>query len=155
DAVGHRARAQGCGQTGHAAAVSETGAMIDSIGADDCAGELLQQVILFVRTLRRGQKGDAVRAVALANLTEAAGNVVEGGVPTVFLESSVAVGAHERPGQPVRRVDVIVSEAPLDTEIAAIYQVIAAPVHTIDKVVFNVYVKLAADATIGTGGMDN
>ena len=49
--VGHGARAIGCGQTGHSAGVSKTGAVIDGVRPQRLAGELVHQVVFFVQAL--------------------------------------------------------------------------------------------------------
>jgi hypothetical protein len=60
--VGHSARAKGSGQTGHSAGVSETGAVVYRVRPDHLAGELVHQVIFFVKTLGGGQDAHAVRS---------------------------------------------------------------------------------------------
>jgi hypothetical protein len=61
DGVGHRPTSECCGKTCHGGAVSESGAVIDVVGADCRPGEFLQQVVLLVGHLGRGQKGDRCR----------------------------------------------------------------------------------------------
>ena len=51
DGVGHRSAAERCGQTGHGGGMSETGTVIDIVGADNRAAEFLHQVIFFVGAL--------------------------------------------------------------------------------------------------------
>ncbi len=56
DGVGHCPATEGCGQTGHGGRMSETGTVVNIIGADDRPGEFLEKVVLFVGTLGRGKK---------------------------------------------------------------------------------------------------
>lgn len=49
DGVGHRARTQCRGQTGHGAGVSEPRAVIDVVRTDQSARHLLQEIIFLVR----------------------------------------------------------------------------------------------------------
>ena len=48
DGVGHGAAAECCDQTGHGRRMSETGAMVDIVGADNGPGKFLHQVVFFV-----------------------------------------------------------------------------------------------------------
>ena len=57
--VGHGARAEGGGQTGHRAGVSETGAVVDVVRPYHLPGEFVHQIVFFVQALRRGQHADA------------------------------------------------------------------------------------------------
>ncbi len=94
--VGHRSRANGRGQTGHAAAVSETGAVVDIIGANDRPGQFLEQVVFFVGAFGGGKEGDTVGAVVAANLVQSGSDGFEGGVPGCRFEGLVAAVSQER-----------------------------------------------------------
>ena len=48
DGVGHGARAERGGQTGHAAGVSKASAVVDVVRPQDRPGNLLQQVVLLI-----------------------------------------------------------------------------------------------------------
>ena len=48
DRVGHGARTQRSGQTGHATGVSKTSAVIDVVRADHRSSEFLKKVVLLV-----------------------------------------------------------------------------------------------------------
>ena len=52
DGVGHSSAAERCDQTGHGGGMSETGAVVHIVGADNCPGKLLHQVVFLVSTLR-------------------------------------------------------------------------------------------------------
>lgn len=69
--IGHCARAQACGQTGHRAAVSEAGAVIDVVGSDYSARDLLKEVVLLVRAFRRDQEANGVGTVLFLDLNQA------------------------------------------------------------------------------------
>ncbi len=56
--IGHCARAECGGQTGHSAGVSKTGAVVDVVRPDHLPGELIHQIILFIGALGRGQHTD-------------------------------------------------------------------------------------------------
>jgi hypothetical protein len=58
DGIGHRARAQCRGQTGHGTGVSEPRAVVDVICADQSARHLLQEIIFLVRALGRDEETD-------------------------------------------------------------------------------------------------
>ncbi len=58
DGVGHRSRTECGGQTDHRGAVSETGAVIDVVGAEGRPGHLHEQVIFLVGHLRGTQEGE-------------------------------------------------------------------------------------------------
>ena len=59
--VGHGARTEGGGQTGHGRGVSGSCAVIDVVGADHRAEELLHVVRVFVGAPRAAHPGDRVR----------------------------------------------------------------------------------------------
>ena len=63
--VGHGAGTKSRGQTDHGGAVSETGAVIDVVGADGGPGKFLDQVVLFVGDLGGSQHRHCVGAVLL------------------------------------------------------------------------------------------
>ena len=67
DGVAHGAVSESCGRTGHCRRMSETGAVVYIIGADDGPGEFLHQVILFIGKLGRTQDTQAVRSVSCLN----------------------------------------------------------------------------------------
>ncbi len=54
DGVGHGSAAEGCDQTGHGGGMSEPGAVVDIVSAQNRPGKLLHQVILFIGALGRG-----------------------------------------------------------------------------------------------------
>jgi len=60
DGIGHRSTTERGGQTGHRGGVSEPGAVIYVVRFDHRAGKLLQQIVLLVGTLGRGQEADGI-----------------------------------------------------------------------------------------------
>jgi hypothetical protein len=59
------------------------------IRSDDGTGHFLQEVILFVRTFGRGQKGDTVGPLLLFDLLETGSHQVEYLIPGGFAELSI------------------------------------------------------------------
>ena len=60
DAVRHRARAEGGGQTGHRGGVSEPGTVIDVVRPHHRAREFLNEIVLLVRCLGRRKHRERV-----------------------------------------------------------------------------------------------
>jgi len=67
DRICHGSASEGGGQTGHRGCVSEAGAVIDVVGADNRSGEFLRQIIFLVGYFSRHQNADAVRPVGIGN----------------------------------------------------------------------------------------
>src|SRR5262245_25454466 len=98
--------------------------MVDIVGADHRADVLLQQVVVFVGRLGAGVGGDAVGAVAAANVQQVAGDQIERLVPT-GLAPIVGIGgrsalawrlgraADERRDQALGAMHVVGAEAAL------------------------------------------
>ena len=61
--------------------MAEAGAVVDVVGAEDDAGEFLEEVVVLVEALGGAVDGEGVGAVGVADLGQATGNVVEGLVP--------------------------------------------------------------------------
>ena len=74
--VRHRATAERGHQTGDRGGVSEAGEVIDVIGTDHTAGEFLQEIVLFIGALGRGQKRDTVGTILLLDFTKLRGHEV-------------------------------------------------------------------------------
>ncbi len=60
--VGHRAGPEACRQTGDCGAVSQSGTVIDVIGAEIAPEILLEGVVLLVGGFRRAEPSDRIRA---------------------------------------------------------------------------------------------
>ena len=63
----HRPASESGGQTCHRGRMSETGAVINVVGADHRSGEFLCQIILLIGHFCRHQNTDAVRPVGVNN----------------------------------------------------------------------------------------
>ncbi len=83
-AVGHRARTEGGGQTGHRAGVSETGAVVYVVRPQDLPRQFVHQIVFFVRAFGRSEHANAVRAVVVTGFHQFFGGDVEGGIPFGF-----------------------------------------------------------------------
>ncbi len=68
DGVGHGAGAEGSGKTCHRGRVSEPGAVVDVIGADNSAGKLLQQVVFLVAAFGGRQDTDGIGAMVFFDM---------------------------------------------------------------------------------------
>jgi hypothetical protein len=79
--IAHGARAQAHAQAGHGRGVTQTRAMIDIMGAEHLAGELLHQVILFIGALCGGEDPDGIRSRFLTHLHQLAGDNVQRRIP--------------------------------------------------------------------------
>src|SRR3569833_3221497 len=104
--------------------------MVDIVGAEAGAHQLLKQIGLFVRALGRYETGQRLGAPLVTDLPQARGGDVERLFPRRFAELRegirrvylvvgillVARQSHQRLRQPVRMVDVVETEAPLDAE---------------------------------------
>ncbi len=118
DGVRHCAGTECCGQTGHGGAVSESGAVIDVVGADHRAHKFLEEIVLFVRTSRRGKPCNGVGAGLFLYGLELFSHIADCLFPGRFLE--LAVYPDQGLGEPVRVVYEIVAEAALDAQAAVV-----------------------------------
>src|SRR3972149_11291853 len=114
DRVAHRPPSYHDRQTGDRGGVSGTGAVIDVVGADNRAGELLEQVVRLADGAGGGPQAEGVRAVTLLYVAEAGGHQVQRLVPGGLAEA--AVGLDQGRGQPVRAADEVPGELPLHAE---------------------------------------
>jgi len=69
--------------------VSEAGAVIHVVGAQELTGQLLEEVIFLVGTLGRGQHSDGIGTVPVFYLQKPAGYQVKGFLPSGFPEAAV------------------------------------------------------------------
>ena len=88
--------------------------MVHIVRSHDCPGQFLEKVILFIRTLGRGQKSDAVGPVLFFNLLETRSNRIEGFIPTGFMELPIFLDQRFR--QPFTILDEFMEIPALDTE---------------------------------------
>ena len=162
-----RARADALEQRRDGRGVAQPGAMVDVVGAKARAHQLLDQVGLLVRALRRAEARERRGAVALENPAQARSRDVEGLVPARFAEVGVGVGRVEiegcgfgrvvapdqRRGQAVGMTHIVEAEAALDAEPAVIGRAVAA-FDPDDGVVLDLEGELAADPAIGADAVD-
>ena len=94
----HRPRADALHQGRDRGGMAEPRAMIDIVGAEAGAHQLLEQIGLLVRALGRAEAGEPLRAVAVADFLQAGGGAVERLVPGRLAEMRPRV----RPGRSAR-----------------------------------------------------
>ena len=112
DGAGVAAVADGALEALGGGILAVAGAVVDVVGADDGAGELLHEVGLFVGGLRGGDESQGVGAVAGFNLGEALLDDVKGVLPGDGDEG--VADAEQRGGEAVVGVDVAPGELALD-----------------------------------------
>ncbi len=95
----HGAGAEGSGQAGYGGGVAQAGGVVHVVGAQDGAGEFLDEVVFLVGGLGRGDDGDLFRLVP----GEFGADVLQGFVPANLDER--AVSFDQRRGQPVGVMD--------------------------------------------------
>ena len=164
----HRPRADRLHQGGDRRGVAEPGAVVDVVAAEPGADQLLEQVRLLVRPLRRAEPGQGPAAVARrgsarrpAAATSSASSqvaVAEVGRRVGRVDPVVGVLGHaglaDQGGrQPVRVVDVVEPEPPLDAEPVVVGRAVAA-VDVEDAVRLDLEGDLAADPAIGAEAVD-
>ena len=84
--VGHGARADGFHQSRDRRRVTKPRAVVDVVGSEGAADQLLKQVGFFVRVFGRSKSGKRVAAMFVADAAEFLSNQVEGFVPGCFAE---------------------------------------------------------------------
>ena len=133
--------------------------MIDVVGAEARADELLEQVGLLVGRLGRAESGERVGAVTVADVRQAAGGARErllprggpemrrgiGGIDAVVGTFPDAILADQRLSQPVRVAHVVEAEPALDAKPVLVRGAVAAA-HRDDPVVLDVVGDETADA---------
>ncbi len=164
---GHRGRADAFEQRRHRRGVAQPRAVVDVVGAEAGADQLLEQIGLFVRALGRAEAGQRARPVAVADFLQAGGGALHRLFPGRFAEMrprvcridqivggfADAVLAHHRLRQALRIADVVEAEAALDAEPVLVGRAVAAD-HVDELVVLDLVGELAADAAIGADAVD-
>ena len=82
--IAHRRRANRLLERHHAARMTETGAVVHVVGAEQRPEHLLQQVVVFVGGLGAAVDGHGIRAVALVDLYQPISNIIQGFIPGNF-----------------------------------------------------------------------
>ena len=158
----HRRRAHAFQQRRHRRGMAQPRAVIDIVGAEAGAHQLLEQIGLFVRAFRRTEAGKSLRALLLADLQEALRRLVERLVPGRLAEMRPGIRrvdefvrdfrhallADHRLQDALRIVHVIEAEAALHAEPVLVRRTVLA-VDVEQLVVLDIVGELAADAAIG------
>ena len=141
--------------------------MIDIVGAEAGAHQLLEQIGLFVRALGRAEAGERARAVAVADFLQAGGGAFHRLLPGRLAEMRQrvrridqivgsfgdAVLADHRLHQALRIGDVVEAEAALDAEPVLVGRAVRAGDRD-ELVVLDLVGELAADAAIRADAVD-
>ncbi len=136
----HRARTQAFEQRRHRGGVAQPRAVIDIVGAEAGANQLLEQIGFLVGALGRAESGERLDALAVADFDETIGGNVERLFPGSFAEMRERIGRidlvvgvllrirqpHQRFCQAMRMMDVVEAEAALDAEPVVIGRAVAA-----------------------------
>src|SRR5882672_9850139 len=139
--------------------MAEPRAVVDVVGLEARAHELLEQIGLLVRALRRAESRQRLAAAPVEDLLEPRGRACQRLFPGRLAKYFEAVGvglravdvarravaAHERLGETLRRRDVVEAEATFDAE-SILVGVAVAAVDLHDAVVFHGHGRLTADA---------
>src|SRR5262249_58125653 len=156
---GHRAGADALHQRRHRRGVAQSRAVIDVVGAEADAHELLEEISLLVRTFGRAESRKRLRAVAVADRLEPRGSAIErllpcggaemrpriGGIDRILRVLGHPVLAHERLHEAMRMADIVEAEAALDAKPVLVRGSVAAA-DVKELVVLDVIRELAADA---------
>ena len=130
--------------------VAEAGAVVDVVGSEDGAGELLDDEAILAGGLGRADDADSAVEVG-----QTVGGPRQRFFPGRGAERFVAAIADERGGQPLRAVDEAEAEATLDAEAAAAGEVLRHVVDLDDLAALaDVEDDAAADAAVGAGRFD-
>ncbi len=135
----YRTGIQALHQRRHRRGMAQTRAVIDIVGAEAGAHQLLEQIGLFVRALGRTEAGQRLDAPLVADFHQPPGGDIQRLVPRCFAEVSEGIGRidliggalrrvrqpHQRLGQPVRMVDIVEAESALDAEPVVIGRAVA------------------------------
>ena len=141
--------------------MAEAGAVVDVVGVQQGADELLEDVVVLVGGLGAGIAGDGVAAVVVADAHQFVGHQVERLVPCglapdgLGAASFVAVGADERGAHAAGVLDVVGAIAPLDAQHAVVGGHAKRRFDGVDVVILDLQVHLAAHAAVGACRTDN
>src|SRR5690625_3051919 len=147
--------------------MAQAGAVVDVVGAETLAHQLLEEVGLFIGTLGRAEAGQTVASIALEDVLETLRREIQsflpGGLPEV---GPGIVGLHpvvpplgrvgptnEGHGQALGAVHIVPAEATLHAEALLVGRAVSA-VDLDDLVVLDGYRGLAAHAAEGAEAVD-
>ena len=153
-------------QRDHRAGMAQAGAVIHVIGAEQGAEQLLQEIVVLVGCLGAAVDRHGVCAIALENLDQPAGGVIEGLVPRDLAPLVAVEGlgaragrlrclANERRRHPVLVVNEVVAEASFDAQVAVVDHRVKRRRHFVDVVVLDMQLQVASHAAVGTCGRDD
>ncbi len=163
----HRAAADPFQQRGDRGGVAEPRAVIDVVGPEPRAHELLEQIRLLVRPLGTAEAGERAGPGAVADAQQAGGGAVHRFLPRRLAELRPrprrveairrilgrAVDADQRRRQTVGMREVVEAEAALHAKPSLVGRAVAAD-HFLDAAVPDAEADLAADAAIGADARD-
>ena len=164
---GDRRRTDGLEQSRHRRGMAQPGAVVDIVGAETGAHQLLEEIGLLVAALGRTEAGQGLAAVTVADGFQSGGGESQGLVPARLAEMAPGIGridvgqrvlgrivaANQGLGQAVRVADVIEPEAALDAESALVAGTLTA-VDGNDFIVLDVIGDLTAHPAVGTDAVD-
>ena len=164
---GHRRGTDAFEQSGDRRGVAEPRAMVDVVGPEAGAHQLLEQISLFVRALGGAEAGQRLRPVAVADFLQAAGGAVERLLPRRIAEMRIgirgvdelvrhlrhAVLADQRLQEALLVVHVVEAEAALDAKPVRVRRTVLAG-DSDDLVVLDLVGELAADAAVRADAVD-
>ena len=165
--VRHRAAADLVQQRRHRRGMAQPRAVVDVVGAEDRANELLKQVVVLVRALGGTEAGQGLAAVRVADRREALCRQIESLVPSRFPERLSRVSgrlggfriklrlANQRHRQAFAVMHVIETVATLDAQPAVIHRAgPAGDLHNGVGLRIHRVGNAAADTAIGAQGVD-
>ncbi len=150
--VRHGAASKGHRQTGDGGAVSETGAVVDVVRSQGGAGHLLEEVVLLVRALGRGQDADCIRSMFLLHLLQAFCHRFQSFIPRGLPKCPVLLD--ERLRKPVGAVDIIEPESAFDAGPAPVHAEVPVRGNLEHLVVFHIEDQGASHPAIGADRRD-
>ena len=114
DVVGHGPAAQGCLQPGDGGGVAQAGAVIHVVGGKLPAHEFLEQVVVFVGGLGRGEPRQRIAAMLCLDGAKTLGHQGDRLLPAGG--DQLAILADQRRGEALLALDEVKAKAPLDAE---------------------------------------
>src|SRR5215467_13420260 len=147
--------------------MAQPGAVIDVVGAEALADQLLKKIGLLIGSLGRAEAGDRPPALALVDSLQSKSRLGEGLLPARLAEVlqhvlapelhigvfADAIAAQERPHQAIGMVHVVEPEPALDTKAVGDGRAIAA-IDVEDLLVLDVHLGLAANTAVGAERVD-
>lgn len=154
DVVGHGAAAERRLQPGDGGGVAQAGAVIHVVGGKLPAHEFLEQVVVFVGGLGRGEPSQRIAAMLCLDGTKALGHQGDRLLPTGGHQ--LAILADQRCGEALLALDKVKAKAPLDAEQPLVDRGVAVALHIADALPRLIHIEsdAAANPAIGADGVD-